>query len=170
MHCCQPLLKLLIFLYWIWSWFCMHFLLQRDLSSTQWAEVHLPGLNWISPLDKPLNAVGMSCKVQVKSSSQWERNSLLRDVCVSPCASSFILCSLTCNSKDISLFAIVFPAYYTIMGRAQWLNQRASYFWSTFLCLISKEEALWLFAFIPHLKFVPLFTKIWDFNNLHDFA
>lgn len=108
----EPSLKIQEFLtvisgYSFWL-FCMEYgscvsmllLLERNLSSTQWAEEHLLGLNWISPLEKPLSAVGMSCKVQVKSSSQWESNSPIRDACVSPCA-TFILCSHICKCKNI---------------------------------------------------------------------
>lgn len=96
-------LKLQIILYWIWSCFCMLLLLERDLLRTQWAEEHLPGLNWISPLEKPLSAAGMSYKVQVKSGSQWECNSPLRDACISSCACYFTLCSHICN-RDVIPF------------------------------------------------------------------
>lgn len=43
----------------------------------------------ISLLKTPLSAVGMSCKVQAKSSSQWECNSLLGDAHLHLCTPSF---------------------------------------------------------------------------------
>lgn len=85
---------------WLSFWICRHFSLPHweraaffSLSLSFWCELHsgqrsICRCPRIPLLKTPLSAVGMSCKVQVKSSSQWECKSLLGDahlpLCTSP--------------------------------------------------------------------------------------
>lgn len=89
----------------------MFLLLERG---AQWAEEHLPGLNWISPLKKPLSAVGMSCKVQVKSSSQWECNSLLGETMSLLVPLILFYVHTYATVKAFPCFGFVIQAYCTI--------------------------------------------------------
>lgn len=98
----------------------------------QWAEEHLLGLNWISPLKKPLSAVGMSCKVQVKSSSQWECNSLLGETMSLLVPLILFYVHTYAMVQAFPCFGFVIQAYCTINWPLSLLHARCSYFW--FLC------------------------------------
>lgn len=70
-----------------------------------WCELHSGqrSICWcprISLLKTPLSAVGMSCKVQAKSSSQWECESLLGDAHLPLCTPSFSPSSHSRSSED----------------------------------------------------------------------
>lgn len=75
-----------------WGW--RRFVLGFFFSFSFWCELHsgqrsICRCPRISLLKTPLSAVGMSCKVQAKSSSQWECNSLLGDAHLPFCTPSF---------------------------------------------------------------------------------
>lgn len=123
----------------------MFLLLERG---AQWAEEHLPGLNWISPLKKPLSAVGMSCKVQVKSSSQWECNSLLGETMSLLVPLILFYLHTYATVKAFPCFGFVIQAYCTINWPLSLLHARCSYFWFLFYVLFVSKETKWLFYFI----------------------